>query len=201
MKNLWVTLMLVMIGFSTSAHEWWEEDDDLCFFGEIGGGVVMGSHTYRNSIGDNQIGWNGYIEGRYRLRNRHFDTGLHIGFGEFARKPDTGNNRNFGFYDIMFTLNYNLFASKNFTPFIGGGFGAVNNTAIDLIAETIRPGDPYDHYYYDYRTNKEFECGAMVRAGMQFGSHIRLTGGYKWLDRQSSHYFITLGFTYGFGSR
>lgn len=200
MKRLWIFLLLIPICHFMSAHDWWSvDDDDLCFFGEVGGGVSMGAHTYPNTLGSNQLGWAGYVEGRYRLQNRHFDIGLQLGFGEFGRKPLKGDNRKFGFCDIMFTVNYNLFAFKRITPFIGAGVGLVNDTALDFMAESIRPGGPYGYDYYD--RNKNFACGAMMRVGMQVGSCIRLSGGYKWLDRQSSHYFITLGFSYGFGSR
>lgn len=200
MARLLSLIVLMMVCSMGSAHEWWSvDDDDLCFFGEVGGGVSMGSHAYRSSLGKNQMGWAGYVEGRYRLNNRHFDIGLQLGLGEFGRKPLKGDSRKFGFCDIMITFNYNLFASKRMTPFIGAGVGLVNDTALDFIAESIRPGGPYGYDYYD--CNKNFECGAMMRVGVQIGSHIRLAGGYKWLDRQSSHYFVTLGFSYGFGSR
>lgn len=198
MRRVLVIVMVLMAGLSCSAHEWWVEDDDLCLFGEIGGGVATGANSYNRTIGENRLGGTGYLEARYRCNNRHFDVGLYTSYGEISRESRDSKKYVFSNWDVFATVNYNLYAWRKITPFIGVGGGFVNDTAAEFLIDAILPGEDYDR---DCRTGKGEGLGAMVRCGVQVGTHLRVTGGYKWLDRYSSLYFVTLGISVALGSR
>lgn len=124
------------------AHGWMNsEDDDLCVFGEVGGGLVFGGKRYPLTFGENSLGYNGYIELRYRLSNPHFDVGLYGGYGEFKRKNNAGFSKVFDTLDVLFTINYNLFRSGKIRPFIGVGAGVVNDSAVDFLTSMVLPDE------------------------------------------------------------
>ena len=199
---------LANVSSYVSVDDVWIEDDDLCYFIEAGGGIVMGGMKYPQTYGNNKIGYNGFLEGRYRLKNRHFDLGLYLGYGEFKRKNIKGKSKTFDSFDVMLTGNYNLYAWKKATVFMGVGVGVTNESAIDVIAGVVDsiirpddPNDPYDSYFERDDNKRKTTLGIMLRGGMQVGRTIRVTGGYKFLGEQTSHAFITVGVNLGLGSR
>lgn len=205
MKRVFILLMVFMSCVPCFAHGWLNnEDDDLCVFGEVGGGLVLGGKRYPTTFGENSLGYNGYIELRYRLSNPHFDVGLYGGYGEFKRKNRAGFSKVFDTLDVLFTVNYNLLRSGKIRPFIGVGAGVVNDSAVDFLTSMVLPDKYFGDRFYGneyYRSRNDASFGLMLRAGIQFGTLFRLTGGYKFIDSQSSHAFLTLGINIALGAR
>lgn len=180
MKKLFIILTGLMLATGARAQE------PGRYEGEIGAAVPVAAKRYGGKF---EPAWNVYAEGRRNFAAVPLDLGIRLQYGAFYRSwASTHVDRNYRAGTLMAVADY-TFRRLSRVAFFGGCGAGISLVQVEHAGPEAK--------------SHTLEAAACFepRVGIEFFHHLRLTVGYRLLNREYSTLEVGVGIVVGGGPK